>query len=236
MDSFAGCIPVVQNKQPGKNEMNTLMRLATAVLLSTTTIIGTAAPVTVPDFSFENSTIADGGTTGAPNVGTNWTAAGNGGVFLRNPQDDRFPGSTETTSPPGNLPAPGDGTNCAIVNINGNTGYVWQNIGALQANTIYTLTVAAGLDLISSGGAGVIALVNGVNPFGTILASAPVDTTTNTPGTFSDVTLTFTTGQTVSGPLTILLRGDSGARIIFDNVRLDATAAPNSPAALAIKA
>jgi HpiC1 cyclase/Immunoglobulin domain len=208
----------------------------TAVLASGAILSTTAAPVNIPDFSFENTSVADGATTGAPNVGTNWTAAGNGGVFLRNPQDDRFAGSSETTVPPGNLPAPGNGTNCVIVNINGNTGYVWQNIGGLQANTIYTLTVAAGLDLIDSGGGGVIALVNGVNPFGTILASAPVDTTTNTPGTFSDVTLTFTTGQIVSGPLTILLRGDSGTQIIFDNVRLDATPAPNSPAALAITA
>src|SRR6476659_9387578 len=112
----------------------------------------TATPVNIPDYSFENSTLADGATTGAPNVGPNWTAAGNSGVFLLNPQDNRFPNTTETTVPPGNLPAPGDGTNCANMNIGANTGYIWQNIGSLQANTIYTLTVAAGQDLLNGGG------------------------------------------------------------------------------------
>src|SRR6185436_8382913 len=106
-------------------------------------------------------------------VGTNWTAAGNSGILLLNPQDDRFPGTTEANSPPGNLPPTGNGTNCALVNIGANTGYIWQNVGSLQPSTIYTLTVAAAQDLINGSGVGIIALVNGVNPFGTLLASAP---------------------------------------------------------------
>ncbi len=218
-------------------KLNTLKpRVWLALLAGTAVLSGNviATPVNIPDHSFENSNIADGGVTGSPNGGPSWTATGNGGVFLLNPLDDRFPNSTETTVPPGNLPAPADGTNCVNMSIGATLGYVWQNIGTLQANTIYTLTVAAGQDLINGGGVGVIALVNGVNPFGTTLASAPVDTTAVTAGTFADFTLVFTTGQNVSGSLTILLRGDSGAQIIWDNARLDATAAPQAPTALAI--
>lgn len=218
-------------------KLNTLKpRVWLALLAGTAVLSGNviATPVNIPDYSFENSNIADGGVTGSPNGGPSWTATGNGGVFLLNPQDDRFPNTTVTTVPPGNLPAPADGTNCVNMNIGATPGYVWQNIGTLQANTIYTLTVAAGQDLINGGGVGVIALVNGVNPFGTTLASVPVDTTAVTAGTFADFTLVFTTGQNVSGSLTILLRGDSGTQIIWDNARLDATAAPQAPTALAI--
>src|ERR1700733_4960745 len=43
-----------------------------------------AVPVTIPDFSFENTPIATtGGNTGAPNVGTNWSSAGGGGVYIQ---------------------------------------------------------------------------------------------------------------------------------------------------------
>lgn len=195
-----------------------------------------ATPVVIPDHSFEITELADGATTGAPNVGTNWTAAGNSGVFLLNPQDNRFADTTYETLPPGNLPAPAAGTNCVNMNIGANFGYLWQTIGTLQPNTIYTLTVAAGQDLITGGGNGTLALVSGVNAFGTILASVPVDTTTNVPGTFSDVTLTYVTGQSASGPLTILMRGDSGTQIIWDNARLDATAAPQTPLARDLRA
>jgi hypothetical protein len=190
-----------------------------------------AAPVPIPDHSFEDTPITDGATTGAPNVGPNWSAAGNSGVFLLNPQDNRFPDTTETTVPPGNLPAPAEGTNCVVMNIGANFGYLWQTVGTVQPNTIYTLTVAAGQDLLNGGGNGTLALVNGVNPFGPLLAATPVDTTATVPGTFNDVTLVYVTGQNASGPLTILMRGDSGTQIIWDNVRLDATTAPQTPLA-----
>ncbi len=190
-----------------------------------------ASPVTIPDFSFENTTniTTDGGTTGAPDVGPSWTASGNGGVFLFNPMDANYVGTTGT---PGTLPPPADGTNCLVLAINGHTGYCWQNVTNVQSNTVYTLTIAVGQDLISGSGQGMIALVDGVNPFGTILASAPVDSSTVTPGTFMDFTLVYTTGQHASGPLTILMQGNAGTLIMFDNVRLDATAAPAAATAV----
>ncbi|MDB6063808.1 MAG: Immunoglobulin I-set domain protein, partial [Pedosphaera sp.] len=206
-------------------------RLSAALLIASAVGgIATAGPITVPDFSFENTTniVADGGSTFGPDVGPSWTAAGNGAVFLLNPMDANFAG---TTGSPGTLPAPADGTNCLVLRINGHTGYCWQNIGLLQSNTIYTLTIAVGQDLINGGGQGFIGLVNGVNPFGTILATTPLDSTTVTAGTFSDVTLVFTTGQNVSGPLTILMQGNSGTQIEFDNVRLSSAPAPSAPTA-----
>jgi hypothetical protein len=222
--------------QPNMNPSKPHCLRLTAALLGIAAL-GTAvhaAPVLVPDHSFEITEVADGATTAAPNVGTNWTASGNSGVILLNPQDDRFPNTTTETLPPGNLPAPADGTNCVNMNMGVNLGYLWQTVGTLQPNTVYTLTVAAGQDLINGGGVGNLVLVNGLNAFGTVLGLTPVDTTTNTPGTFGDITLTYVTGQVASGPLTILMRGESGTQIIWDNVRLDATAAPQAALARAL--
>lgn len=189
--------------------------------------VANAAPVTVPDFSFENTTnIAPGGSTGAPDMGPSWLGSGNGGVFLQNITNTLFSGTT--------LPAPADGTNYAVENINGHTARCWQDIGPLKSNTVYTLTVAVGNSLQFSTGQGVISLINGVNSFGAPLGSAPVDSGTVTAGSFSDFTLVFTNGYQASGDLTILLEGDTGAQLLFDNVRLDAANAPAAAAALPI--
>lgn len=189
--------------------------------------VANGTPVTVPDFSFENTAITPGGTTAAPNVGTNWTASGNGGVYLEdiNGTND-FTGTT--------LPAPADGTNYVVENINGHTARCWQDIGPLQSNTVYTLTVAVGNTLTNNTGVGAIALVNGISPFSPVLGSTTVDSSSVTPGAFNDYTLVYTNGYQASGNLTILLRGDTGTQILFDNVRLDATNTPATAQALPI--
>lgn len=189
--------------------------------------VANAAPITVPDFSFENTTnITPGGSTGAPDMGPSWLGSGNGGVFLQNITNTLFSGTT--------LPAPADGTNYAVENINGHTARCWQDIGPLKSNTVYTLTVAVGTSLDFSSGQGVISLINGVNPFGATLGSAAVDSGTVTAGSFSDFTLVFTNGYQSSGELTILLEGDTGIQLLFDNVRLNAASAPAAAAALPI--
>jgi hypothetical protein len=196
-----------------------------------------AAPVTVPDFSFELWTNAvtgfglpDGTATAGPDVGAFWRAAGNGGVNLLNPTDTQFAG---TTGSPGTLPAPGDGTNYFVIGL-GHDGFGWQTVGSVQSNTIYTLTVAVGNTLLGDGGRGSINLLSGTFPSGTVLGSAPVDSIAITPGTFADTTLVFATGQHGGKPLTILLQGTglSGTALIYDNVRLDATPAPAAATAL----
>jgi len=188
-----------------------------------------AAPINVPDFSFENTAIAPGGNTAAPNVGTNWSASGNGGSYLQDITNTLF---TPTGS--GTLPPPADGTNYLVENLNGHTAYGWQNVGLLQSNRIYTLTIAIGQTLLGTNvGTGFIGLVNGTTPFGTLLASTPINNSNLTAGTFADSTLVFTNGYQASGFLTILMQGDSsGSQLCFDNVRLDASAAPQAPLAL----
>ncbi len=211
-----------------------------AVLLSALVNGGklAASPVVVPDYSFELWTyslsgmgLADGATSTGPDVGSYWHAAGNGGINLVNPTNGQFAG---TTGAPGTLPPTGDGTNYLFIGL-GHPGYCWQTIGTLQSNTIYTLTVAVGNSLLNDGGQGSIALLSGSFPNGTTIASAPVDSTLITPGTFADTTLVFTTGQHASGPFTILLQGTtggSGTELIYDNVRLDASPAPSKATAL----
>src|SRR6266436_2230871 len=214
-------------------KFNTIMRPAMMIVVISTTILGklTAAPVTVPDFSFEKTLLADGTTGGALNVGTNWSGAGNtaaflGGVYLMNPTNEIFAGTTGDLSP---LPAPGDGTNAVFMSLGASKGYAWQDVGVLQSNTTYTLTVAIGLSLSGVGGVGKIVLVNGFDPFGSVLAATAIDSSMITPGSFANSNVVFTTGQHVSGHLTIVLEGDSGTELIFDNVRLDATATSQSP-------
>jgi len=186
-----------------------------------------ANPVVIPDFSFENTLLAPGGATAGGYAGTNWGASGNGGVFIQSLTNTFFtPTSSNTLSPTA------DGTNYAVENLNTFTGYLWQDLGPLQPNTIYTLTIAVGQSLAAETGSGFFGFVNGPTPFQALLASAPVDNSVLTPGTFADTSLVFTTGYEVSGNLTILMEGTNGQQILFDNVRLDASPAPQAPTSL----
>jgi hypothetical protein len=105
------------------------------------------------------------------------------------------------------------------------TGGVYQDVGPLQTNTTYTLTVAIGSRLDRINSPGIVSLINGTDDTGTVLA------TTNgipaTQDTWADYTVTFTTGPSVSGDLTIALSALGDGTLIqadFDNVRL--TTAP----------
>jgi hypothetical protein len=119
-------------------------------------------------------------------------------------------------------------------------GYVWQDVGALEANTTYTLTIAIGeahYDWNVPPGA--IALVNGTNQTGTVLSSADVLSLNYGAyaNNFKDLTTTFTTGDSVAGDLTILVSTPGGYNtynsLKYDNVRLTATAVPE-PAMLGL--
>jgi hypothetical protein len=209
--------------------------LAALLAISATVEITKAVPITVPDFSFEDTALTPGGATGAPDVGTNWSASGNGGVYLQDITNTLFTPTSSNTLPP-----TADGTNYLVEDMNGFTAYCWQDIEALQPNTTYTLTIAVGQSLLGETGQGFIALVNnppralGSIPFQPILAATMVDngfSTSFTAGTFVDSTLVFTTGYEVSGDLSILMEGTNGAQLLFDNVRLDASPAA-SPTAL----
>ena len=101
-----------------------------------------------------------------------------------------------------------------------------QGNSTLQPNTTYILTVAIGEGTYSSPNNGYIALVNGKNPSGTVLATASISTLNYGyyADNFQDLTVTFTTGSTVSGDLTIEISTIYGfptaSPIYIDNVRL----------------
>ncbi len=98
------------------------------------------------------------------------------------------------------LAAPADGNNYCYMNLyynpNSSTG-IYLDVGALLANTTYTLTVAIGsrIDIITL--PGIISLLNGTDNTGTVLASSyGVPVTRNT---WQDYSVSFTTGASVSG-------------------------------------
>lgn len=218
-----------------------------------------AAPVTVPDHSFEDivfpgatNAVAAGGTESVFNGGLtpayDWWGAGFADttnyptVYV---QDADSTNALFPLTADGLLEAPADGTNYVVVGGSGDMN-VWQPLGPLQSNTVYTLTVAVGIDLLNGflpsdgssgygGGTGVIALVGGTGIYdiftpGDILASLPVENTNYALGSWVDNTLTFTNGYQASGDLTVLLRGLTGFALDFDNIRLDAS--PATPGAV----
>ncbi len=103
-------------------------------------------------------------------------------------------------------------------------GEIYQDVGAISPNTTYQLTVSVvappSLATCPSSCDGVIKLRNGTDYTGTELAFNSFLVPTP-----QDVTLTYTTGASVSGDLTIAL-GDRGGGQQYDNVRLTASPVP----------
>lgn len=177
-----------------------------AVVISSTNI------VTVNNFSFEADPANNGGGVRVP---TSWTGFNN----------NNFSGTVD-----GNYPTIPDGTNYFAINEGPGdpTGGIYQDVGALLANTTYTLTVATGHrgDFAPDfGSPGIISLINGTDNTGMLLNS------TNgypaTPGDWEDLVITFTTGTAVSGDLTVALSvaPANTYQANFDNVRLTKVAA-----------
>jgi hypothetical protein len=140
------------------------------------------------------------------------------------------------------LAAPADGNQFVYINNDGNGGAtdgIYQNVGALLADTTYTLTVAIGSRLDwnpGPNGQGTLSLLNGTDQTGTVLASTTSSVGPNQ-GTFTDYSATFTTSGSVSGDLIVDLSvvGTPGTftQGDFDNVELTASAVPE-PGTLAL--
>jgi len=190
------------------------------VVSSTAEVISSTNIVSVYNFSFED------GTTGSGNmvVPVLWTA------FNDNNFSTVANNSYSVVDP---LAPPADGDDFFAINEGPSdpTGGIYQDVGPLLPKTTYTLTVAIGLRedfTIGSGlgSPGIISLINGVDDTGTLLA------TTNglpaTSDTWQDYSVTFTTGPTVSGDLTVelSLAGASTYQANFDNVQLTKAPAP----------
>jgi Glycosyl hydrolases family 2, sugar binding domain/Glycosyl hydrolases family 2/Glycosyl hydrolases family 2, TIM barrel domain len=187
-------------------------------------------PVTVNNPSFEEN-VAGGPRQLVGGTPTGWTSFNQ--VATGDIGSQWAGGSDYTVYDP--LAAPAFGNQYCYINLynnpNSSTG-IYQDAGALQANTLYRLTVAIGSRNDIQTLPGIISLVNGTNNAGTVLSSTNgVPATQNT---WQDETVSFTTGYSVSGDLTVELWVDptltgsvpSGVNNIqgdFDNVQLTAT-------------
>ncbi|HSY18298.1 MAG TPA: family 78 glycoside hydrolase catalytic domain [Candidatus Acidoferrales bacterium] len=173
--------------------------------------------VTNFNFNFEMDTAAHGGVVAT--VPSGWTAFNKAGGADIGSQDAG--GADYTVNNP--LAAPASSNQYCYINMfNPNvTGGIYQDVGALQPNTIYTLTVAIGSRADRFNSPGNILLINGTDNTGTVLAGGggiPV-----TQDTWQDYGVTFTNGTAASGDLTIVLSAIGNGTTIqadFDNVRL----------------
>jgi Fibronectin type III domain len=189
------------------------VRLATAPIPVTTA----SNSVTVNNFSFEANVAANG--TDISTVPSSWTA------YNQAETNDRGTGHPNATQYTNNNPLspPADGSQYTWVNVFSATpiGGIYQDVGPLQANTVYTLTVAIGSRKDRVNSPGIISLVNGSSASGTTLASG--GGLPSTQSTWQNYSVTYVTGASVSGDLTIALSvigNDTTIQADFDNVRL----------------
>ncbi|HEX7652696.1 MAG TPA: hypothetical protein VF607_04270, partial [Verrucomicrobiae bacterium] len=113
------------------------------------------------------------------------------------------------------------------------TGGIYQDVGTLQPNTVYTLTVAVGRRPDGGPGTGdwspgILTLVNGTDNTGPVLAT--VTGHPDNQDSWQDYSVSFTNANT-SGHLTVTLSvaGAGTFQGLFDNVRLVKAAAPAAP-------
>lgn len=218
-------------------------------------VTANAAAVTINNFSFETPVEASDTNFSAPtHSGTSGVATGvfnswNYALQLGTSFEDfgiENPASTAYTGASvGGTPSGADGTNVVFLNQNnsGKTVSIFQDVGTLQADTTYTLTVAIGQRLDRVNGSLQIGLLNGASGASDIfLTGTLLNSTTgvsSVSGMFQDFTVTFTTGSSVSNDLYVGARytGDGKVQASLDNFRLDATASavpePSTYAALA---
>jgi len=188
--------------------------------LDNLTISGTPGTAVSPgqNLSFEYDLTSNASST--PWSPAAWTRfngeAGNPDIGTGHPGDAEY-------LPNNPLTATADGNQYLYVNSFNGQGLkgVYQDMGALKTNSIYTLTVAIGSRLDRINSPGIIKLIQGVNEGGTVLATG--GGLPSTQGTWQDYTVTFTTGPTVSGDLTVVLatQGAGTIQADFDNVRLN---------------
>jgi hypothetical protein len=187
-----------------------------------------AATLSIANSSFESPLLADGDFTNGVVV-DGFTLSGAG---VQNSINSQFPGTSGDS--PGNLPATAEGRQFAFLN-GGAANVIYQDVGDLAANTVYTLTIALGSRLDQANGSVYLGFQNGTNNIdGTLLSlSSPLQSPTAFSGTFRDITFSFTTPSSVSGDLTIFIQNVDDTPNVIDNVRLTAVAVPE-PGALAL--
>jgi uncharacterized protein (TIGR03382 family) len=198
-----------------------------------------AVSVLIANPSFETPTVGDVASSLAPKPSGTFNSWGYTMTVGSSFQDFGIenPGSGAYTGAAGaGTPAGADGTNAVFLNqgITGGVINIFQDVGALQANTTYTLTVAIGQRLDRVNGAPTIGLINAGSGEtdawlnGTLLNSTTAVSNVN--GSFQDFTVTFTTGATVTNDLYVGAQyiGDGTIQASVDNFRLTAIPEPTA--------
>jgi uncharacterized protein (TIGR03382 family) len=201
-----------------------------------------AVSVLINNPSFETPVVDDSGNGGsvlAPHPSGTFNSWGyimtTGSSFqdfgIENPGGGAYTGAAGTGTPAG-----ADGTNAVFLNqgIVGGVINIFQDVGTLQANTTYTLTVAIGQRLDRVNGSPTIGLINAASgqtdawANGTLLNSTQAVSNVN--GAFQDFTVTFTTGATVTNDLYVGAQyiGDGTVQASVDNFRLTAIPEPTA--------
>jgi hypothetical protein len=199
------------------------------VILTSVPAILVPPPPALANPSFEQNVIPPDTTFGQ--IPTGWTPfneAASGDIGSQNAGG----GDYSVNNP---LAPPADGNNYCYINLY-HSPYVltglYQDLGALQANTTYKLTVAIGSRIDIQTLPGIISLLNGTDNTGMVLASTNgVPATQNT---WQDYSVSVTTGASVSGDITVELwvdptltarvaNGVNNVQGDFDKVRLTAT-------------
>ena len=201
---------------------------------------GSASAVTVLNNDFASPNLTPGGydTTGGVSAAadtaiTSWGLSGYGGLYQY---------ATPPTGIDGNQVFFTDtiGGQALAGSSEGYNADVYQDVGALLPNTTYSLTVAMDYSGSSSyaGEVAVLDFVNGTSDSvgtssGSLLATQSYTPTT----TFTPISLSYTTGNSVSGDLTLVLGSGSpeNARLNYNNVQLTTTPVPE-PATLGLVA
>ena len=221
-------------------------KLAFVAAFAVTGISAQGASVLINNHSFETPIVAGDGGFVASGAGTgvfnSWNYVVQNGASFEDFGIENPGGGAYTGAAGGGTPSGANGTNVAFLNQD-NSGLfagIFQNVGSLQANTQYTMTIAIGQRLDRTNGSIEFGLYNAATGAtniwtgGTALAT---DTEVSTvAGSFQDFTVTFTTGATVSNDIYVAARyTETGANLIqasLDNVRLDATVVPEPSTAL----
>ena len=157
--------------------------------------------------------------------------AADGANGYHNPSTGTFAGAMDTVN--GGVLPNMDGKHVALLDGGTAGNYFLHSTRALaKANTTYTLTVALGLrdNAATFGTARLEITADGVVVASTSFDKAAIDALhgSDASGTFTDATITWTTGSTVAANQPMAIRvvkeGGSGTVLDFDNARFTATA------------
>ncbi|HEX7654043.1 MAG TPA: hypothetical protein VF607_11085, partial [Verrucomicrobiae bacterium] len=197
-----------------------ITNLAGGVTSAVAQVVAATNIVTVRNFSFEDGTQTG---SGGKTIPVQWSDFSNNNFSA-------VDGANFSVVNP--LAPPADGNNFFAINEGpaDPTGGIYQDVGALQPNTIYTLTVAIGRRADVSPGTGdwspgILSLRNGTDNTGTLLAT--VTGHPDNQDSWQDYSVSFTNVST-TGHLTVTLAvaGSGTFQGLFDNVRVTTAPAP----------